>query len=121
MSGSRSVGVPFPLTLTLSLGERGQLSSRSDYSATRVVNPVAGISLKRITFLPLLGERAGVRAGVKPISLTPWLQPGVKRSQRAMNRFNGLSQGSEAVETASGFSAGNFHRAKATVLMRTDN
>lgn len=87
MSGSGSVGVPFLLTQTLSLpafaalrrgpavlrvaskrsedgGERGQLAVRSDYSATRVVNPVAGISLKRSTFLPLLGERAGVRAGV---------------------------------------------------------
>jgi hypothetical protein len=64
LSGARSVGVPYPLTLTLSLGERGLQSSRSDYSATRMVNPVAGISLKQSTFLPLLGERAGVRAGV---------------------------------------------------------
>ena len=55
------------------------------------------------------------------VSLTPWLQPGVKCSQRAMNRFNGLARGAEAVETAGGFSVSNLHRAKATVLMRTGN
>jgi hypothetical protein len=51
-------------------------------------------------------------------SLTPWLQPGVKRNARIENRFNGLSARTEAVETAGNFSARAFHRAEATVLMR---
>jgi hypothetical protein len=53
-------------------------------------------------------------------SLTPWLQPGVECGAGIKNRFNGLLARAEAVETAGNFSARAFHRAKATVLMRSD-
>ena len=52
------------------------------------------------------------------LSLTPWLQPGVKRNRASQNRFNGFSSCAEAVETAGDFLSRLFHRAKATVLMR---
>jgi hypothetical protein len=52
------------------------------------------------------------------VSLTPWLQPGVKRPHETTNRFNGLSRARKAVETAEEFSASAGHRAEATVLMR---
>jgi hypothetical protein len=59
------------------------------------------------------------RKGASDVSLTPWLQPGVKRNTRIENRFNGFSSRGEAVETAGVFSAGSVHRAEAAVLMRT--
>ena len=64
------------------------------------------------------GCRTPSPRGGAGVALTPWLQPGVGRLQKAMNRFNGLSRRAEAVETAHGFSAGSLHRADATVLMR---
>lgn len=83
LSGLRGAGVPFPLTLTLSLpafatlrrgpavlrvaskrsedgGEREQPSPRFGFSAARPANPVAGFSLRRNTILPLpKGEGRG--------------------------------------------------------------
>jgi hypothetical protein len=58
------------------------------------------------------------RISARGFSLTPWLQPGVKRNAEIENRFNGLSARTEAVETVGNFSARTFHRAEATVLMR---
>ena len=46
--------------------------------------------------------------GTSDISLTPWLQPGVKRDTRIENRFNGFSSGGEAVETAGVYRRGRF-------------
>jgi hypothetical protein len=50
----------------------------------------------------------GASQGVSAISLTPWLQPGVKRDTRIENRFNGFSSGGEAVETAGIYRRGRF-------------
>jgi hypothetical protein len=46
--------------------------------------------------------------GAADISLTPWLQPGVKRNTRIENRFNGFSSRGEAVETAGVLRQGRF-------------
>ena len=59
--------------------------------------------------------------GVADVSLTPWLQPGVKRNREMPNRFNSFPLHEEAVETAGNFSSPAVHRAKATVLMRAGN
>ena len=67
-------------------------------------------------FAPFAVANAFVAHGV---SLTPRLQPGVSRSARIENRFNGFLPRAEAVETAGDFSAKAFHRAEAAVLMRT--
>jgi hypothetical protein len=56
--------------------------------------------------------------GVSGVSLTPWLQPGVKRHRETQNRFNGFPSRAEAVETAGDFPTRLVHRAEATVLMR---
>src|ERR1022692_3030212 len=64
------------------------------------------------------GCRSPKPSGSSHVSLTPRLQPGVRRSARIENLFNGFSPRAEAVETAGNFSAKAFHRAEATVLMR---
>ena len=46
------------------------------------------------------------------LSLTPWLQPGVKRNRESQNRFNGFPSRAKAVETAGDFLSRLFHRAK---------
>jgi hypothetical protein len=65
------------------------------------------------------GCRSPKPRGVSDVSFTPWLQPGVKRNARIENRFNGFSPRGKAVETAGVFPPHVFHRAEATVLMRT--
>jgi len=62
-------------------------------------------------------SRGGIRAA-STVSLTPWLQPGVQSSAATVNRFNGLSRASQAVETAEKFFAEPGHRAKAAVSMK---
>jgi hypothetical protein len=47
--------ISFPLTLTLSLGEREQAAKPSNFWGTRTANPVAGFRMRRETILPLLG------------------------------------------------------------------
>jgi hypothetical protein len=52
--------VCFPLTLTLSLGEREQQAARFSFSNARLANPVAGFRVRRDTILPLpKGEGRG--------------------------------------------------------------
>ena len=58
------------------------------------------------------------KTAARSFSLTPRLQPGVRRGAGIENRFNGLSSRGETVETVGTFSARAVHRAKATVLMR---
>jgi hypothetical protein len=54
----------FPLTLTLSPAEREQLSAPLNSADVHSINPALDSSKNRETILPLLGERAGVRADV---------------------------------------------------------
>ena len=54
----------FPLTLTLSPAEREQLSTFTNCPGDRSINPALDFSKYREPILPLLGERAGVRADV---------------------------------------------------------
>ena len=72
-----------------------------------------------------IGDTAGLETcATNPasvVSLTPWLQPGVKRNRETPNRFNGFPSRAEAVETAGDFPARPVHRAEATVLMRAGN
>jgi hypothetical protein len=56
------------LTLTLSPGEREQRLDASYFATDHLINPATGSRLKRRMFLPLLGERAGVRASVHPFT-----------------------------------------------------
>ena len=52
--------VAFPLTLTLSLGERGQQSELFSFSDIRLANPVAGFRVRLAAILPLpWGEGRG--------------------------------------------------------------
>jgi hypothetical protein len=51
----------FPLTLTLSLGEREETPPGACFAHTGVANSVAGTVEGRPTILPLPRERAGVR------------------------------------------------------------
>ena len=56
--------IAFPLTLALSLGEREPAASRSDLPTARPASPVAGLSLRRQTILPLpQGEGRGEGEG----------------------------------------------------------
>jgi hypothetical protein len=59
--GRRNSGHTFPLTLTLSLGEREQLAKLSGFSTGCLANPDAGFRDRRPMILPLPRERAGVR------------------------------------------------------------
>jgi hypothetical protein len=62
--------------------------------------------------------RAPCIRGVSVFSLTPWLQPGVKRRGITTNRFNGLPDAWQAVKTAEEVFADVGHRAKAAVSMK---
>src|SRR5438045_981583 len=77
---------------------------------------------QRVAITERVGDFVRAAAGASHtaalLSLTPWLQPGVKRQRATRNRFNGFSSRAEAVETAGDFSSRPFHRAEATVLMR---
>jgi len=54
-----------------------------------------------------------LRSRESALSLTPWLQPGEKRAQPKVNRFNGLPPLAQAVETAVILPATRLHPAEA--------
>jgi hypothetical protein len=58
----------FPLTLTLSRGEREQRFARAVFSACRLANPAIYFTNALEKLLPLLRERAGVRENNTAIS-----------------------------------------------------
>jgi len=60
-SVAAAVEPSFPLTLTLSLGQREQPPRGVYFAHTAVANSVAGRAQRRRTILPLPRERAGVR------------------------------------------------------------
>jgi hypothetical protein len=95
------------------LRRSGIFRRRADAAPTELNNFLIAVDTK----IPLL-RRCGTARENSSFSLTPRLQPGVKRNARIENRFNGLSARTEAVETAGDFSARAVHRAEATVLMR---
>jgi len=115
----------FPLTPALSLRERGNYSPSQEMSDVGICRMTSANNGDSQSLFPLpQGEGQGegeahirLTSPVRIISLTPWLQPGVKRNREMMNRFNGLADGRKAVETAGDFSSGSGHRAEATVLM----
>ena len=69
MSGLRGAGVTFPLTLTLSLGEREQSAPHFGLSDGCPAKSAARFSLRRDAILCSRGERDGVRANFTAISL----------------------------------------------------
>jgi len=56
--------VPFPLTLTLSLGERESPLLAFGVSDIYSTNPASGFQMRQDTILLLRGEKAGMRAVV---------------------------------------------------------
>ena len=109
-------------TFTPRCSKSGDQSPHSRRFAQFASASLAGrVSPLRAFHQPLLpGAHRAARSASRftALSLTPWLQPGVRTGQRTRNRFNGFSRHSKAVETAGRHTLTDLHRAKAAVLVR---
>ena len=95
MRHSVSVEPSFPLTLTLSLGEREQPQRGTCCVRTAMANSVTGMAQRRRTILPLprgeylLSVAAGVPPDVEPGILPGGLSCGLRRHVRVQSCHSG--------------------------------